>query len=200
MSRRIGDAVLFGVTLTELVFLVQQTPTFTVVDWIYVSQHLIVLGLAFARDAPVAHDYSWRASAAVIVSYAYPYAQVVLLRWIPGDPFWPEGGLMLVTASAILSFISLLSLRKSFGVRPALRRLITKGPYRYVRHPTYLSYLMGDVGYNLQEWNIGTVLLTLAGWISLYYRIRAEEHVLSRDAGWPAYDRSVPYRLVPGLW
>ncbi len=61
-------------------------------------------------------------------------------------------------------------------------------------------YLLSDIGYNIQEWNVGSLLLTLAGWISLLYRIHAEERVLSRDPRWPAYVASVPYRLLPGLW
>jgi protein-S-isoprenylcysteine O-methyltransferase Ste14 len=105
-----------------------------------------------------------------------------------------------VTIAAFLSLASILSLGRSFGVRPALRSLVTKGPYHFVRHPMYLAYLLSDVGYNLQEWNYGTVLLVLAGWTSLFYRIHAEERVLRQDGGWPTYVASVPYRLVPGLW
>ena len=44
------------------------------------------------------------------------------------------------------------------------------------------------------------VLLVMAGWASLLYRIRAEERMLSRDPGWPAYAARVRYRLLPGLW
>ena len=47
---------------------------------------------------------------------------------------------------------------------------------------------------------VGTVLLVMAGWASLLYRIRAEERMLSRDPGWPAYAARVRYRLLPGLW
>ena len=197
---RFADVLLFSVTLAELTILVLQTPTFTFVDWIYVSQHLLVLGIAVTRRRPEAQDHSLPSSAAVIVSYAYPYAQVAYLRWIPGDPAWPTGGLVLVTIAAFLSLASLLSLGRSFGIRPARRALVTKGPYHLVRHPMYLAYFLSDVGYNLQEWNYGTVLLVLAGWTSLFYRIHAEERVLSQDAGWPTYVASVPYRLLPGLW
>jgi protein-S-isoprenylcysteine O-methyltransferase Ste14 len=197
---RFADVLLFSVTLAELTILVLQTPTFTFVDWIYVSQHLLVLGIAFTRRRPEAQDHSLPSSAAVIVSYAYPYAQVAYLGWIPGDPAWPTGGLVLVTIAAFLSLASLLSLGRSFGIRPARRALVTKGPYHLVRHPMYLAYFLSDVGYILQEWNYGTVLLVLAGWTSLFYRIHAEERVLSQDAGWPTYVASVPYRLLPGLW
>ena len=195
-----ANALLFGITLAELTFLLFQTPTFTFVDWIYVSQHLLILVIAFTRRQPVAHDYSLPTSVAVLVSYAYPYAQVALLQRTPGDEGWPMGGLVLVTIAAFLSVASLLTLRRSFGIRPALRGLVTTGPYRFVRHPIYLSYAIGDIGYNLQEWNVGTVLLTLAGWASLFYRIHAEERVLSRDPGWRAYVAAVPGRVLPRLW
>ena len=199
-ERRFSDFLLFSVTFAELAFLVRFTPGFTVVDWIYISQHLLVLAIAFTRRPPLVQDHSLVSGAAVVGAYAYPYAQMSYLESMPGEPVWPTGGLVLVTIAAFLSLASLLSLGRSFGVRPALRSLATKGPYRFVRHPMYLSYVIGDIGYNLQEWNAGTVALTLAGWTCLLHRILAEEHVLSRDARWPAFVARVPHRLLPGIW
>ena len=106
----------------------------------------------------------------------------------------------MVTLSACLSLVSLLTLGRRFGIRPALRGLATRGPYRVVRHPMYLAYVLGDIGYNLQEWNGGTALMVLAGWTSVLYRIHAEERILSRHARWPTYVASVRYRLLPGVW
>lgn len=192
--------LLFGVTSAELAILVLLTPAFTVTDWIYVSQHILVLGIALARLSPSVQDRSLPSSIAVLVAYAYPYAQVIYLSLIPGDPAWPAGGVVLVTLAAVMSIMSLVTLGRLFGIRPALRGLITRGPYRLVRHPMYFAYMIGDVGYNLQEWNFGTVLMVLAGWGALFYRIKAEERMLSHDAGWPKYAASVRYRLLPGLW
>lgn len=199
-GRRLADLTLFTVTSAELAFLVQQTPTFGLIDWVYISQHLMVLVLAFARRPPLARDYSFQTGAAVVVAYAYPYALVLYFGWIPGQPVWEDAGFVLVILATALSFASLITLGRSFGVRPALRRLVVRGPYRAVRHPIYLSYLIADIGYSLQEWHVGSLLLVLAGWTALVYRIRAEERVLSSDAGWSAYAASVPYRLLPGLW
>jgi len=198
--RRLGDFLLFGVTSAELVLLFFLTPTFTIADWVYVSQHLLVLGIALTRPRPKGHDRSFLSSIAVIVAYAYPYAQVAYLRWVPGNSAWPGGGLVLVTLAACLSFASLLSLGRRFGIWPALRGLATRGPYRLVRHPMYLAYMLADIGYNLQEWNFGTTLLVIAGWASLFCRIRAEERILSQDAGWSTYVARVRHRLFPGLW
>jgi protein-S-isoprenylcysteine O-methyltransferase Ste14 len=199
-GRRLGDFLLFGVTSVEFIILFLLTPTFTLVDWIYVLQHILVLGIALTRRPPEVQDHSLPSSAAVVIAYAYPYAQVVYLRWVPGEPAWSAGGLVLVTLAAFLSIASLLSLGKRFGVFPALRGLMTRGPYRLVRHPIYLAYILADIGYNLQEWNFGTALLVMAGWASLLYRVHAEERVLSQDAGWSTYVSLVRHRLLPGLW
>jgi protein-S-isoprenylcysteine O-methyltransferase Ste14 len=199
-GRRFADLLLFCVTSTELVILFLLTPTFTIADWIYVLQHLIVLGIALTRPRPKVRDYSIASSIAVGAAYVYPYAQVIYLRWSPGHVAWPTGGLALVTLAAGLSLVSLLAMGRRFGVRPALRDLVTSGPYRFVRHPMYLSYILGDIGYNLQEWNFGTILLVLCGWASLVYRIYLEEQVLSQHAGWPTYVALVRYRLFPALW
>src|SRR4030095_5085352 len=113
-----------------------------------------------------------------LVAYTYPYAQVAYLRWVRGGRAAPAGSLVIVIVAACLSLASLLSLGRSFGIRPALRTLAMNGPYRLLRHPMYLSYVLADIGYNLDEWNAGTVLLVLTGWVAMVYRIRAEEQLL----------------------
>src|SRR5690242_11595981 len=99
-KRRFSDFLLFGVTAVELTILVLLTPTFTITDWIYVSQHLIVLAIAMTRAPPAAQDGSLATGIAVVVSYAYPYAQIIYLRSAPGEVAFPEGGFVLVTLAA----------------------------------------------------------------------------------------------------
>src|SRR5215475_7605945 len=99
-GRTLGDYILFGVTSAELAILLLLTPTFGIADWIYVLQHLLVLGIAVARRPPEMQDRSFPSSAAVVVAYAYPYAQVAYLKWVPGDSAWPTSGLVLLTFAA----------------------------------------------------------------------------------------------------
>jgi protein-S-isoprenylcysteine O-methyltransferase Ste14 len=200
MRRRSGDLLLFSVTVIEMWLLLREMKTFTAVDWVYVLSNVFVLVIALARRAPQEQDRSVSAAAAVIVSYAYPYAQVIVLRWTHGTEVSPVAGLILVVIGACGSLASLLSLGRFFGVRPALRGLAIRGPYRLVRHPMYLSYVIADIGYNLQEWNYYTLILVAAGWASMIYRIYAEERMLSRDPSWADFSARVRYRLLPGIW
>ena len=86
-GRRLPNLLLFCVTAAELVVLFPLTPTFGIADWIYVLQHLVVLGVALTRPSPSVRDYSIASSTAVIVAYSYPYAQVICLRGSPGALF-----------------------------------------------------------------------------------------------------------------
>ena len=199
-SRRWSDVLLFSVTAIELGVLLLLTPALALPDWIYVLQHVMVLGLALTRRSPAVTDHSFGVSAAVAVSYGYPYAQVISLQWVPGWSLWPDGGMVLITSGALLSVISLWALGRRFGIRPALRGLSVHGPYRVVRHPIYLSYVLSDIGYNLQECNLGTAALVIAGWIAMLYRVESEERVMAHHPAWAAYTNTVRYRLLPGIW
>jgi protein-S-isoprenylcysteine O-methyltransferase Ste14 len=200
VERRFADLLLLCVTATALGVLFVLTPTFGIVGWLYVLQHLLVLAFALTRSEPLMTDYSVPSNVAVAVAYLCPYCQVICLYWWPGKVTWPEGGLVLVTLAAVLSLVCLVTLGKQFGVRPALRDLVTAGPYRIVRHPLYLSYVIAAIGFNLQVCNLATLLLVLLGWAAMVCRIIAEERILFRHPKWPAYVAKVKYRLVPGLW
>jgi hypothetical protein len=93
-GRTFADLLLFGITSAELALLSLLTPTFTLVDWIYLSQHLLVLGIALTRRPPTAQDRSVR-------------------RGRPAS--------VLVTLAARLIVASLVNLGRWFGIRPALR-------------------------------------------------------------------------------
>jgi protein-S-isoprenylcysteine O-methyltransferase Ste14 len=80
--------------------------------------------------------------------------------------------------------------------------VVTRGPYRWVRHPSYtgLLLLMAGVGLAVGSW-VGLLICVLVpGW-AILRRIRVEEAELGRVLGEPyqAYRRHTR-RLVPGLW
>src|SRR3954467_2219807 len=83
-----ADFLLFGVTAVELGILVLFTPSLTFTDWIYACSNLLVLGIALTRRPAQEQDGSIAVGTAVIVSYTYSYAQVVLLNRLPGHQGW----------------------------------------------------------------------------------------------------------------
>lgn len=80
-------------------------------------------------------------------------------------------------------------------------RVISTGPYAYVRHPMYGGAipLMLGTGLLLGSWpavGFGVILVLL-----LAIRAVLEEETLKRELeGYAAYAERVRYRLVPGVW
>jgi protein-S-isoprenylcysteine O-methyltransferase Ste14 len=94
------------------------------------------------------------------------------------------GDLVAVVACAWL-LVSVLALGRCFGVLPEVRGLVTRGPYRVVRHPVYLGELAACAGLVVAAptaWNAGAGLVLV---LAQLVRMRLEERALSDE--FPAY-------------
>jgi protein-S-isoprenylcysteine O-methyltransferase Ste14 len=82
------------------------------------------------------------------------------------------------------------------------QEVITDGPYRVVRHPSYTALLMMAVGAGLVVGNwAGLAAITIGMLVPLVYRIHVEEDALGTELG-DAYRSfaSTRKRLIPGVW
>ncbi|GAM48469.1 isoprenylcysteine carboxyl methyltransferase [Nocardia seriolae] len=80
--------------------------------------------------------------------------------------------------------------------------VITTGPYRWIRHPSYTGILLLTLGFGLAADNyLSLVLTTVIPAYALLRRITLEERTLVSTLGAP-YEtyRHTTKRLVPGLW
>lgn len=118
-----------------------------------------------------------------------------------GDVLLPPAvGVFLMIVGLSLSVSAKLFLRRSFGIVAANRGVRREGPYRLVRHPMYMGYLLTHIGFMTLNFMLGNLLIYLTCWAAMLYRIRAEERILFQDPVYQAYARDVRWRLLPGIW
>lgn len=130
----------------------------------------------------------------------------------------------MVSLSALLRWHCFNALGHLFTFEVAIRQdhqLVTEGPYRYVRHPSYTGVAGTLIGASMVLFSRGTwlrecgvfqrsVLPLVLLWIvkcsyallSTYRRLSTEDDELKKKFGsaWDVYAERVPYRLVPGLY
>jgi protein-S-isoprenylcysteine O-methyltransferase Ste14 len=81
------------------------------------------------------------------------------------------------------------------------QKVISTGPYAFVRHPMYIGALVMLLGVPLalgSWWGLLTIIpITLV----IVWRLLDEEQFLTKKlSGYPAYRSQVRYRLVPFIW
>ena len=117
----------------------------------------------------------------------------------PGPTITPSGpivylGLALIIGGAAFALWAASTLGSQFDLEPEVHRdhaVVSRGPYRVVRHPVYVGLAVHLAGACLAS---GNLLLSLGvafvGLPLLYLRARAEEQLL-RDHLGPAYETYV---------
>lgn len=160
------------------------------------SEALVIVLTVIRRPAQTV-DRSLRATMVTAVSVIGP----PLL--LPSD----AGGLVPDVATAAASALGLafvvlgkLTLGRSFGLVPANRGVVIRGPYALVRHPIYSGYLITHLAFLIAHprwWN--AVVIGIAD-TALIARALIEERVLNGDVEYQAYCRRVEWHLVPGLF
>lgn len=82
------------------------------------------------------------------------------------------------------------------------QQVITSGPYRFLRHPSYTGILLYGLGAGLVVGNwIGLIAMPLITLVPLVYRIHVEEDALSKTLGEVYRSYATGHkRLIPGIW
>jgi protein-S-isoprenylcysteine O-methyltransferase Ste14 len=110
---------------------------------------------------------------------------------------WPALGLAIQILGLILSILAFISLGRSFAVIAANRGIQTRGLYKFVRHPLYLSYLVGTIGFVICVPSFYNIILAYIWFGLAVLRIYSEERFLEKDPAYAAYQKEVPCRLIP---
>lgn len=94
-------------------------------------------------------------------------------------------GTLLAFIGNTLSVIALYSLGRSFSIMAEARQLVTKGTYRFCRHPLYLSEGIAVIGVVIQYLSLPAVVIFIVFVTLQYGRMREEEKIL--EAVFPDY-------------
>jgi protein-S-isoprenylcysteine O-methyltransferase Ste14 len=106
--------------------------------------------------------------------------------------------LILVGSSAAV--VALLQLRRSFSMMAEARRLVTSGPYRYVRHPLYLADEVAILGILIQFFSIWTAMIFALQIAFQLRRMHNEETVLGEILPEYAAYQNRTARLIPRIY
>jgi protein-S-isoprenylcysteine O-methyltransferase Ste14 len=118
---------------------------------------------------------------------------------------WPAIGVGVILAGLALRWWAILSLGRSFTVDVAIaegQRLVERGLYRVIRHPSYSGSILSFVGFGLVLGNWASLLAVVVPITAAFlYRIGVEERALREGLGeeYARYMRRTR-RLVPFLY
>jgi protein-S-isoprenylcysteine O-methyltransferase Ste14 len=130
---------------------------------------------------------NWRAG-------ALPYGRVFAIA-----------GVVLFAAGLIFRWWAIVTLGRFFTVDVTIEKdheLVERGPFRFVRHPSYTGVLLAFVGFALTLRNWGAILVVLVPIFAAFIRrMNVEEEALARALG-ERYERYMKRtrRLVPFIY
>lgn len=193
---RLGIAALFGVFAYLAIKHWRADPTRITLLLLVVAE-CFTLGLSLVVRVPMRRD--WNPVAFLCALGASYYFLAVHLG--PGVRLVPETvGAALQVAGICWQLFAKVSLRRSFGILPANRGVVSHGAYRFVRHPMYLGYFVMDMGFLLTNFGLQNVLVYGGQFALQAVRISREERLLSADERYRTYKGKVRYRVIPGLF
>jgi len=150
-------------------------------------------------------SYFWVVAGVVCgfgVALLLAFREVLIL---PASMVWLVLGLVVAWAGLLLRLWAVLALGRSFTTTVLVQseqRVVATGPYRIVRHPSYLGLLILFLGLGVALGDVAsTAALVVLPGIGLVRRIAVEEAALQAGLGdeYVAYMRGRA-RLIPGIW
>ena len=161
-----------------------------------VSESMVIV-LMIARRRARLVDRSVDAAVVTMISVAGP----PLLRTTEASGLVPDVVTALIAAvGLLLVIVGKLTLGRSFGIVPANRGVVVRGPYTLVRHPIYTGYLITHVGFLIAYPTPWNVMIAVMADAALVVRALIEERVLGADVEYQSYCRRVGWHLVPGVY
>jgi isoprenylcysteine carboxyl methyltransferase (ICMT) family protein YpbQ len=198
LRRALGDCVL------AVSFLLAMLPagreiSFTLAgaaNIVWLTGAAVMAVMSFARFAPRSATVNLRTIAASGAMLFLPCFMRPIDR---STGALATAGLIFELCGVLTTQISRVYMGRSFGVLPANRGIVSKGPFRWVRHPIYFGWLILSIGYAMSFANLRNILLIVVTLPFMVWRIDQEEAHLRADPEYRGYMDRVRYRLLPGV-
>jgi protein-S-isoprenylcysteine O-methyltransferase Ste14 len=138
------------------------------------------------------------------------WAGILLSGWVPvlatpAPGVFAAAGLIAIWIGLGVRVWAVVTLGGSFSTFlqvEAGQSVVTRGPYRWVRHPSYTGLLLIALGFGLGAGNwLSLVICAVVPLLGLLPRIAVEESEMTRVLGerYSSYQKAT-HRIVPGLW
>lgn len=139
-------------------------------------------------------------------------AQIILIVLIlsPVGQLWSGSdfrimliSVMLLLLAVVLAMWALITMRiHNFSVMPEPKsgaRLLSTGPYRFIRHPMYSAVILATAGACIAHQSVAKFVFFFALLVVLFLKIRREEGLLCKQfENYPSY-RSETSALIPHI-
>jgi protein-S-isoprenylcysteine O-methyltransferase Ste14 len=114
-------------------------------------------------------------------------------------------GISLMLLGLLIRWAAILTLRKYFTVDVSIlpgHKIVNKGIYKYIRHPSYAGSLLSFLGLGLAFSNwLSTIIIFIPILIVFVYRMQVEEKALIQAFGNEYLDYSkATKRLIPKIY
>jgi protein-S-isoprenylcysteine O-methyltransferase Ste14 len=158
----------------------------------------ILMGvLSLVRIPPRAAMLDSRAFASSIAVFLLP---CLMRAHRPSVGLIASAGIAFEIGGVAMSQVARLYMGRSFGILPGNRGIVSKGPFRIIRHPIYAGWFFLTLGYLFSFPSWGNFMIIIATLPFMMWRIMLEEELLGDDPEYREYQRLVPSRLVPGIF
>lgn len=194
-AMRLFAVLLFSMFVSGALHQFVKDPSRLTIVLLVISETL-TLGLAVCTRVPRERD--WHPLSVLVAGFASFY--FLAFSMTPGIRLVPESlAVGLQIAGMLVQIGAKLALRRSYGILPANRGVVSGGLYRVVRHPVYAGYLIYNVGFLLPDFGVQNLLVLLGLWTMQTLRVVREERVLRKDPAYRDYMKRVRYRVLPGV-
>lgn len=162
---------------------------------LFIAEFFTVCLVIFAKKTDT-RDFSILPILLTITASFY-FFLIYLNQGVSLIPEWL--GELIMIIGITIQFISKIYLGRNFGLLPARRGIVTKGPYRIVRHPIYLGYFITHMAFLFSLFSIHNLLVYVFLYTIQFGRMYYEEKNLISDPTYQIYTKKVKYKFIPFL-